>query len=53
VADAVALANPPAGAIPVPPRVRLPLSEPALVRGLLLAIALAFLGLFVVLPSRA
>jgi sulfate transport system permease protein len=50
VADALALANPPAGAIPVPPRARLPLSEPALVRGLLLAIALAFLGLFLVLP---
>src|SRR5437764_13188133 len=31
-------------------RLRLPLSEPALVRGLLLAIALAFLGLFLVLP---
>ena len=50
MADALALANPPAGAIPVPPRVRLPLSEPALVRGFLLAISLAFLVLFLVLP---
>jgi sulfate transport system permease protein len=36
--------------MPAPPRVRLPLDEPALMRGVLLVVALTFLALFLVLP---
>jgi sulfate transport system permease protein len=50
VADTLSLAKVPTRAMPAPPPMRLPLTEPPLMRGVLLAIALTFLGLFLVLP---
>jgi len=50
VADGFALARRPDRGMSAPPRVRLPLSEPALMRGAMLVLALAFLGVFLVLP---
>ena len=50
MADTLALGNAHGRATSPPPRMRLPLTEPALMRGVLLGIALTFLGLFLVLP---
>jgi sulfate transport system permease protein len=50
VADTLALKKAPGRATSAPSRVRLPLTEPALMRGLLLGVALTFLALFLVLP---
>jgi sulfate transport system permease protein len=50
VADALALGTAPVRATSAPPRVRLPLTEPALMRAVLLGVALSFLALFLVLP---
>jgi sulfate transport system permease protein len=50
VADAVAVPRARVGAEPVRPRVRLPLTEPAVVRAILIAVALLFLAFFLVLP---
>jgi sulfate transport system permease protein len=50
VADSLAHGTAPGLAASAPSRVRLPLTEPALMRGTLLGIALSFLALFLVLP---
>jgi sulfate transport system permease protein len=50
VADTLALGTARGRAASAPSRVRLPLTEPALMRGVLLGIALSFLALFLVLP---
>ena len=50
MADTLSLAKVPTRAMPAPPLMPLPLTEPPLMRGVLLAIALTFLGLFLVLP---
>jgi sulfate transport system permease protein len=50
VAEAVALPQPPALTKPARPRVELPLTEPPLVRAILIAVALVFLAFFLVLP---
>ena len=50
MADTLALKKAPGRTTSAPSRVRLPLTEPALMRGLLLGVALTFLALFLVLP---